>query len=80
MEADYDNVRRALTWMLEHQEVTMAAQLASALCPFWEQRGYLDEGRQWLERCMSRASSLSPVVQGKGAANIRSPRHVSRRL
>ena len=50
LEENHDNLRAALKWSLENQNVEASARLGGALSRFWGLRGYLNEGRQWLER------------------------------
>jgi predicted ATPase len=54
LEHEHDNVRAALGWSLS-DSVTAAQglQLAGALWRFWYTRGYLDEGRAWLEMALT---------------------------
>jgi predicted ATPase len=52
---EHDNFRAALAWALEASEVETALQPAWALEWFWYIRGYLSEGRLWLEKALSRA-------------------------
>lgn len=53
LEEDHDNLRAALKWSLENGNVELSARLGGALSRFWGLRGYLDEGRQWLERVIA---------------------------
>jgi predicted ATPase/DNA-binding SARP family transcriptional activator len=53
LEQDHDNLRAALKWSLENRDVELSARLGGALSRFWGLRGYLDEGRQWLERVIA---------------------------
>jgi tetratricopeptide (TPR) repeat protein len=50
---EYDNLRGALSWSLEHREVEMALRLGGALWRFWYVRGHTSEGRKWLEEALS---------------------------
>jgi predicted ATPase/class 3 adenylate cyclase len=60
LEQEHDNFRSALGRQLESADVENALRLASALARFWHLRGYLEEGRHWLETCIRR-SGTSPV-------------------
>ncbi|HEX7433311.1 MAG TPA: tetratricopeptide repeat protein [Anaerolineaceae bacterium] len=53
LEEDHDNLRAAMKWSLENGGVELSARLGGALSRFWGLRGYLDEGRQWLERVIA---------------------------
>lgn len=46
---EHDNFRAALDWAAGSGDVEQVATLALALNRFWEVRGYLTEGRAWLE-------------------------------
>ncbi|HEV2125284.1 MAG TPA: tetratricopeptide repeat protein, partial [Chloroflexota bacterium] len=53
LEAEHDNLRRALRWLLDHHQMEQALRLSSALWEFWYARGYLGEGRRWLQEVLS---------------------------
>ncbi|HKG26946.1 MAG TPA: tetratricopeptide repeat protein, partial [Thermomicrobiales bacterium] len=53
LDADHDNLRAALTWLLERRDSEAALRLATALWRYWEIRGYLREGTGWLERALA---------------------------
>jgi non-specific serine/threonine protein kinase len=53
LEVEHDNLRAALGWSLEQQEAETAAQIGAAISRFWLLRGYMSEGRRWLERALS---------------------------
>lgn len=46
-------MRASLRWALAASKGVDALRLASTLRYFWEQRGHLTEGRDWLERALS---------------------------
>jgi predicted ATPase/DNA-binding CsgD family transcriptional regulator len=67
---EQDNLRAALRWTLESQEVEMGLQLAGALHPFW--RICLNrprEGRSWLEQELAQ-----PGAQARTAARTKALR------
>ncbi|MFL5732132.1 MAG: ATP-binding protein, partial [Chloroflexia bacterium] len=63
LEAEFDNLRTALAWMLDAGHSEPALRMAVALWRFWEVRGHITEGRQWLDKALS--SGQWPVVSGQ---------------
>ncbi|MFL5705422.1 MAG: LuxR C-terminal-related transcriptional regulator, partial [Ktedonobacteraceae bacterium] len=51
-EMEYENIRAALQWFLEHHELEAALRLPIALRQFWFLRGRLSEGRTFLEQAL----------------------------
>jgi len=80
LETEHDNLRAALSWLLEDPSAGSAGQddrsllglrLVQALTAFWYQHGYATEGRRWLQRAMELASvdggaPLAGVAHGLG--------------
>jgi tetratricopeptide (TPR) repeat protein len=60
LDAEHDNLRVALRWALEHRRVA-ALQLATALWRYWLTRGFLAEGRGWLEAALAANPEPSPL-------------------
>jgi tetratricopeptide (TPR) repeat protein len=65
LERDHDNLRAALRWALLRGAGEAALQLAAALARFWEMRGYLEEGRQWLMQALA-AVDAPPELRARG--------------
>jgi len=69
LEAEHDNLRAALAWLLDHEAQT-ALTLAGRLWPFWEMRGHIAEGRRWLAQSLAasaaRTASRAGVLHGAG--------------
>jgi predicted ATPase/DNA-binding SARP family transcriptional activator len=65
LEIDLDNIRAALEWTLDQPKAEHALKLASALRRFWLARGYLVEGREWLERALARGEDADPATRAK---------------
>jgi predicted ATPase/DNA-binding XRE family transcriptional regulator len=53
IEMEHDNLRAALGWALRNQEVETGARLALALWWFWIERGYLSDGRRWMDTLLA---------------------------
>lgn len=64
LEAEHDNLRAALSWSLERgEEAELGLRVAGALGQFWYLRGYLGEGRRWLEEALAKSSPASTAAR-----------------
>ena len=61
LEAEHDNFRAALGFSLEGEDAELGLRLAGVLGGFWYKRGYLREGRWWLEREISAGGTSSAM-------------------
>ena len=61
LESDHDNLRAALRFSLDAGDAATALQLCAALWRFWFERGYLSEGRLWLDESLAASSEASPA-------------------
>ncbi len=63
LEADHDNLRAALAWALDGEDIELGMRLAGALGYFWVRQGHHTEGQRWVSRTLeadvSRAASPS---------------------
>lgn len=50
LELDHDNLRAALTHAETQHDIETGLRLGAALWRFWNVRGHMREGREWLER------------------------------
>jgi len=68
LEGEHDNIREALSWVLERGEGELALRLGAALWRFWHVRGYLSEGIRWIERVLEEGESPVRVraLEGMG--------------
>jgi predicted ATPase len=53
LERERDNLRAALSWACECQEVEMGLRLTVALSALYHARGHLMDGRAWLEKLLA---------------------------
>jgi tetratricopeptide (TPR) repeat protein len=63
LEVEHDNLRAALTWSLTRGDGEVALRLAAALPRFWELRGHISEGRQWLARALGAGESAAAEMR-----------------
>jgi predicted ATPase/DNA-binding CsgD family transcriptional regulator len=65
LEREHDNLRAALSWLIEREEKEMALRLGGALWWFWGMRNHVSEARQWMERTFSQGSEVRDDVRAK---------------
>lgn len=66
LELEHDNFRAALDWsLIDCADSGVALHLAGALYPLWYLRGHFTEGREWLERALSRSAAAPPFARAK---------------
>ena len=53
LEREHDNVRAALTWLIEQGDVGSCQRLTSAIWMFWFFRCYFREARGWMDRILA---------------------------
>ena len=69
LEEEHDNLRAALSWVLDQEEGEQGLRFGGALWRFWFSRGYISEGIRWLERALAGHGSRPARVktlEGKG--------------
>ncbi len=59
LEVEHDNLRAAISWALESEEVELALRLGGALGTFWHAHGDMGEGRKWLEVALAKDALAS---------------------
>ena len=79
---EYDNIRAALVWLEETENLAALARLAGAIWYHWLTHGPRDDGIRWLERGSSisgdtqyNKTSRLWVLQGAGSLFMNSGRH-----
>ena len=67
-DAEHDNLRDALDWLIGTESGQWALRLGTALFAFWERREHLAEGRERLETVLNMRSTARrhPQVNGRG--------------
>ncbi|HEU5102503.1 MAG TPA: helix-turn-helix domain-containing protein, partial [Roseiflexaceae bacterium] len=66
LEREHDNLRAALRWFIDQQAAEAGLRLGGMLCPFWDARGHLTEGRRWLAELLA-----LPAVKPRTAARAK---------
>ncbi|HEX8968248.1 MAG TPA: LuxR C-terminal-related transcriptional regulator [Chloroflexota bacterium] len=67
LEADYENLRVALQWLLEQHDGQHACRLASALDWFWYFQGHVGDGRNSLERALEAGDVCATSIERASA-------------
>lgn len=70
LEPEHDNMRAALAWSLQEGETQTALHLVGALRYFWFMRGYLNEGRRWLQAALAASAGRSDAAVAKALVGI----------
>ena len=61
LDAELDNLRAALSWLIDRGEANQAQRLAYTTCWYWYVTGQAGEGMNWAERAVA-LRSTSPAV------------------
>ncbi len=69
-EADHPNLLAALDWMATSGDAAGVLRLAASLATFWHHRGYLREGRRWLEWALEHAVDAPLQWRGRALAGL----------
>jgi predicted ATPase len=65
LEEEHDNLRAALGWTGDHDEMEMALRLCAALWVFWSVDGYVGEGCRWLEKALARSDGAPSPARAR---------------
>ena len=65
LEAEHGNLRAVLSWSRATDATETGLRLAGALWRFWWVRGYLNEGRAWLEDLLARSGEVATAMRAK---------------
>jgi len=62
---EHENLRIAMTWLIDSNQPNEAARLVGALGWFWFLRGFWQEGWKWLTKVLSMEGDLQPHLRAK---------------
>jgi predicted ATPase/DNA-binding SARP family transcriptional activator len=62
LELEHNNLRAALDWARASGSRELGLRMAAVLWQFWRVRGYLSEGRRWMEALLAQSRDPSPAV------------------
>jgi predicted ATPase/DNA-binding NarL/FixJ family response regulator len=67
LDREHENFRAALRWAITANDAELAQGLAASLWRYWATRGFLLEGREWLDQALSMdgAERVAPSVRAK---------------
>ncbi|HET9000634.1 MAG TPA: tetratricopeptide repeat protein, partial [bacterium] len=67
LETEHENIRAALRWAGERRDSELSLRLTAALADFyfWAVRGYLREGRRWLEEARALGADTAPSLRAR---------------
>ena len=60
LELELDNLRTALDWAIQHNQVQTALLISAGLLQFWEMSGRFSEGSRWLSSALQAAEAAGP--------------------
>jgi predicted ATPase/DNA-binding CsgD family transcriptional regulator len=62
---EHENLRAALRWFAEQQDAESVLRLGGALWWFWWVRGYVSEGRSFLEPMLQTSEQVAPLIRAR---------------
>lgn len=65
LETEHNNLRAALSWSLESNQIKAGLQMAGALQRFWHTQGHLSEGSRWLEKLLTAGDGVGGTERAK---------------
>jgi len=65
LEREHENLRAALSWLIERGDGETALRLGGALWSFWWMHGHLSEGRDVLERMLPASQAAAAPIRAK---------------
>jgi non-specific serine/threonine protein kinase len=68
LDGELDNIRAALNWAQESDQVESGLRLAISLFGFWQSHSSMQEGRNWYEQLLAQANEKVPIMLRATAA------------
>ena len=65
LEEEHDNLRAAIQWALENNQVESALRIAGSIWRFWQIHGHVEEGAKWMSAILGRAEKLESIARAK---------------
>ncbi len=65
MKQELENIRVALTFVIEHQAAEVAVRFCCALAAFWERQGFFEEGRRWISAALGLKQAPSSPLRAQ---------------
>ena len=65
LEEEHDNIRAALMWTLEKNEMDVALRIAGAVWKLWQIHGHMEEGIQWMQAILARSEGQVSTARAK---------------
>lgn len=65
LEEEHDNLRAALQWALENNEIEHALRIAGAIWRFWQIHGHVEEGAKWMSAILEHAEKQPTAARAK---------------
>ena len=78
LEDEHDNLRAALSWVIEQRATETALRFGAALERFWWVHGHLSEGRRWLSAVLALPGQAGDDTQAEKVARAWSLRGAGR--
>jgi tetratricopeptide (TPR) repeat protein len=65
-----DNLRAAVRWAVQREDIALGVRLARALCWYWHLSGVVGEGRRSVSRILAAASGAGEATARAGALHV----------
>lgn len=65
LDRELANIRTALAWSLANDRIDAGMGLASELWRFWQMRGLIAEGREWLRKLLAKVDTASDAARAQ---------------